>query len=242
MRYFLLGFLLVCAMVVSVAGFRGSLSRRPPIELFPDMDRQAKLRPQSADDFFPDGYSSRLHVPNTVPRSQPVMVGGKAVYPFEDNPLNTGMQPGTTNFVEVNPLPIDAELLARGQERFTINCQPCHGAGADGKGATSKLGMVVIANLHDPRIVRLTDGEIFNTITYGKNLMQSYAMNLEPRDRWAVIAYVRALQLGWLATADEVPAGTYAPLPSSTAGTTNAPPPTNAPPATNPPPAANPPR
>ncbi len=232
MRYFLLGFLLVCAMVVSVAGFRGSLSRRPPIEIFPDMDRQAKLRPQSADDFFPDGYSSRLHVPNTIDRSQPVMVGGKAVFPFEDNPLNTGMQPGTppgaTNFVEVNPLPITAELLARGQERFTINCQPCHGAGADGKGATPRYGMVVIANLHDPRIVRMTDGEIFNTVTYGKNLMQSYAMNLEPRDRWAVIAYVRALQLSRLATVDEVPADQLAALPPNAAPTTNAPP-TNAP-------------
>ncbi len=210
MRYFLLGFLLLCGIVVSVAGFRGSLSRRPPIEIFPDMDRQAKLRPQSFSEFYPDGYSSRLHVPNTIPRGQPVLVGDQAVLPFEDHPLNTGMQPGTppgmTNFVAVNPLPITAELLARGQERFTINCQPCHGAGADGKGATTKLGMVIIANLHDLRIVRMTDGEIFNTITYGKNNMQSYAMNLEPRDRWAVIAYLRALQLSRLATVDEVPA------------------------------------
>ena len=212
MRYFLIGFVLLALIVVSVAGFRGSTTRRPPLELFSDMDRQAKLRPQSANDFFPDRFSSRLHPANTVARSRPTLIGDQEVRPFEDHPLNTGMQPGTTNFVEVGPLPLTEALLARGRERYAIHCQPCHGAAGDGKGTSTKYGMTVIGNFHDPRIVQQTDGEIFNTITHGKNLMQAYGPNVEAADRWAVIAYVRALQLGWLATLEEVPAAHRAAL------------------------------
>ena len=206
MRYFLIGFVLLALIVVSVAGFRGSLSRRPPIEVFPDMDRQAKLRPQSVNDFFPDRLSSRLHPANTVARSRPTLVGDQEVWPFEDHPLNTGRQPGTTNFVEVGPLPVTEALMARGRERYAIHCQPCHGAAGDGKGTSTKYGMTVIGNFHDPRIVQQTDGEIFNTVTHGKNLMQAYGPNVAAADRWAIIAYVRALQLSWLASPEEVPA------------------------------------
>lgn len=216
MRYFLAAFVLVCLAVVSIAGFRGSMSRRPPLELFSDMDRQPKLRPQSANEFFADRFSSRPHPAYTVARAEPILVGADRVYPFEDHPVNTGMvagtPPGATNFVELNPLPLTAELLARGQRLFTIHCQPCHGAAGDGRGVTAKYGMTVIGNLHDPRIVRQPDGEIFNTITHGRNLMQGYAASIEPRDRWAVIAYVRALQLSHLASADEVPADQQAAL------------------------------
>ncbi|MCP5523186.1 MAG: cytochrome c [Verrucomicrobiales bacterium] len=196
MRYFLAGVALFALIVVSVAGFRGGLSRKPPIEIFPDMDRQAKLRPQTGEGFFADGLSSRTPVPGTIARGQPHL----------EIPLNTGREPGTTNFVEVNPMPITAELLARGRERFTINCAPCHGGQGDGKGVTSKLGMAVVGNLQDPRIVQQTDGEIFTTITGGKNLMQGYGPNLPIADRWAIVAYVRALQLSRLASLDEVPA------------------------------------
>jgi mono/diheme cytochrome c family protein len=205
MRYFLLGLLLLGLLVVSVAGFRGSLSRRPPIELIPDMDRQPKLRPQSAHGFFADGRASREHPENTVARSRPVMVAGQPVHPFEDHPFNTGYEAGTTNFVEHSPVPVSEALLARGRERYAIHCQPCHGAAGDGKGPTTKYGMVVIGNLHDPRIIRQTDGEIFHTITLGKNLMQGYAANVAAADRWAILAYVRALQLSQLATLEEVP-------------------------------------
>ncbi len=216
MRYLLAALVLLCLGVVSIAGCRGSLSRRPPIELFPDMDRQPKLRPQSANEFFPDRFSSRLHPAHTIPRSQPLQVSDTPVYPFEDHPVFTGMvagtPPGATNFVEVNPLPITAELLARGRQVFAIHCQICHGAAGDGKGVTTKYGMTVIANIHDPRIVRQPDGEIFHVITHGRNLMQGYAATIEPQDRWAVISYVRALQLSHLATLEEVPADQQAAL------------------------------
>ena len=195
MRYFLAGFALTIVLVVSVLGFRGHLKRKPPLQIFPDMKIQPKLRPQSSSAFFADGLSSRLPIPGTIARDDP----------FADTPENTGRIPGTTNFVETIPVPVTEELMARGQQRFEINCLPCHGPAADGKGITSKFGMPVIANLHDKRIVMMPAGEIFNTITYGKNLMPSYGANVEIRDRWAVIAYLRALQLTQLGTLDEVP-------------------------------------
>jgi len=205
MRYFLLGFLLCCLALVSIAGFRDDKSRRPPIELFPDMDRQPKLRPQAHNNFFSDQFSSRLPVEGTVARTLPLVVEGREIYPFQDDPLNTGRVPGTTNFVETLPLPVTEQLLARGQQRYTINCAPCHGASGDGKGITSKYNMIATANFHDLRLVKMPDGEIFNTITYGKTLMGAYGPNVTVTDRWAIVAYVRALERSKLALVDDVP-------------------------------------
>ncbi len=212
MRYFLLIFFLACVAVVGIAGFQGSHSRRQPIELFSDMVRQAKLRPQTPNDFFEDQMSSRLQVPGTVAKTpaykvsgEPLEVNGKPVYPYEDSPVNTGRVTGTTNWVENIPVPVTRQLLDRGQQRFQINCSPCHGPAGDGKGITAKYGMVAMANFHDKRLVEMTDGEIFNTITYGKNLMGAYGPNVEVLDRWAIISYVRVLQRSQLASMDDLP-------------------------------------
>jgi mono/diheme cytochrome c family protein len=113
---------------------------------------------------------------------------------------------GTTNFVETNPYPVTAQLLKRGQERFNIYCSPCHGREADGNGITKKLGvMMTVANLQDPRIVKFADGEIFYVITHGRNTMYPYGPNVPVEDRWAIIAYVRALQLSHLGSINDVP-------------------------------------
>ena len=212
MRYFYLGFILCVLAVVGVAGFRGSISRRPAIELFPDMVRQAKLRPQTPNDFFSDEMSSRLHPEGTVAKTKPyqingeiLQVNGQPVYPHEDSPVNTGKISGTTNFVETSPVPISRQLLDRGQQRFNIYCSPCHGMAGDGKGITGKYGMVAMANFHDKRLIDMPDGEIFNTISNGKNLMGAYAGNVPVEDRWAIIAYVRVLQRSQLASMDDVP-------------------------------------
>jgi mono/diheme cytochrome c family protein len=209
MRYFLVGFLLVGVLVVSVAGFRGSKSRHSPWEVFPDMDRQLKLRPQNVDTFFADARSSRLPVAGTIARSAPYHLSSSdpnaLVYPFEEAPATTGHMANSTNFVETNPFEITPQLMARGQQRFQIYCAPCHGPQADGNGATKKLGMATVANLHDPRIVRLPDGEIFYVITNGRNTMFPYGGQVPVEDRWAIIAYVRALQLSRLATVEDVP-------------------------------------
>jgi mono/diheme cytochrome c family protein len=206
MRYFLLIFALCVLAVIGIAGKRGSVSRKPPLYLFPDMRRQLKLRPQQPNDFFVNSVSSQLPVPGTIARERPIQTGDGLVYPYEDSPLYSGRATGTTNFVENNPLPVTAQLLQRGQQRFTVYCSPCHGQEADGNGITRKIGaMAVVANLHDKRIVEMTDGELFYVITHGRNLMGAYGPNVPVEDRWAIIAYLRALQLSRLGTMDDVP-------------------------------------
>ena len=206
MRYFLAIFVLCVAATIGVLGFRGSHFRKPPLYIFPDMEWQLKLRPQTPNSFFPSGLSSQLPVPGTIPRSSAIQTAAGKVYPYEDAPVNTGRAAGTTNFVEINPLPITAALLKRGQQRYTINCSPCHGQLGDGKGITQKIGaMLVVGNLHDKRMVDLPDGELFWVITNGRNQMGAYGPNITVEDRWAVVAYLRALQLSQLGSIDDVP-------------------------------------
>jgi mono/diheme cytochrome c family protein len=206
MRYFILIFGICVLSVLSILGKRGSHFRQPPLYIFPDMEWQLKLRPQKENGFFTNGLSSQLQVPGTVARSTPMQTPSGPVYPFEDKPVNTGRVTGTTNFIENNPLKITTTLLARGQQRFQINCSPCHGATAIGNGITQKIGaMGVVANLHDKRIVELADGELFYVITNGRNLMGAYGANVSVEDRWAIIAYLRALQLARLGSVDDVP-------------------------------------
>ena len=204
--YIILILLTGAAVGVGIAGRQGRLSRRPPIEVFPDMDRQLKLRPAQPNDFFTNGLSSQLPPPGTVARSEPVPTVNGPVYDFEDAPVNTGRATGTTNFVETNPLPVTGPLLRRGRERFDIYCTPCHGALGDGNGITKKIGvMPAVANLQDKRIVEMADGEIFNTITHGKGLMGANGPLVPVADRWAIIAYLRALQLSQLGSVDDLP-------------------------------------
>jgi len=198
MRYFLLAFLIAVALVVGIAGSRGKLSRKPPIEVFPDMDRQPKIRPQTPSSFFADGRASRLPVDGTVARGSH----------FLDAPINTGLISGTTNFVADNPMKVTPQLMARGQQRYQIYCAPCHSPLGDGNGITKGFGMAVVANLHDPRIVQMTEGELFSVITHGRNLMGPYASQVEIEDRWAIIAYVRALQLAALGSQEDLAGAT----------------------------------
>jgi len=201
------------AAIVGIAGFHGRMSRKPPIEVFSDMDRQLKLRPQKPNDFFANGVSSQLPPAGTIARSQPIQTVNGAVYSFEDSSVNSGKISGTTNFIENNPLRIDAQLLARGHERFDIYCAPCHGKLGDGNGITKKIGaMPAVANLHDKRIVEMADGEIFNTITFGKNTMGAYGPIVPAQDRWAIVAYLRALQLSWLGSTNDLTPGQQAAL------------------------------
>lgn len=207
MRYFLLIFGVGVLAVIGIAGTRGSLSRKPPLYVFPDMRLQLKLLSQQPNGFFSNGVSSQLPPEGTVARGKPIQTANGLVYPYQyDAPVYTGRIPGTTNFIPTNPLTVNAELMARGQQRFTIYCSPCHGAEADGNGITKRIGaMAVVANLHDKRIVEMPDGEIFDTITHGKNpLMQAYGPNVPVEDRWAIVAYVRALQLSWLGSTNEL--------------------------------------
>jgi mono/diheme cytochrome c family protein len=182
--------LFLVVLVVSILGFRGSTFTAPPLDLFPDwafpgMEVQPKPRPQSASAFFADGRADRMPPPRTVARGML----------RDDDHLHFGKTPAGA-FAASLPagLVVDGKFIARGRDRFQINCLPCHGALGDGNGITKRYGMGATPSFHDPRIRALPDGEIFNTITAGKNTMQSYADKITPEDRWAVVAYVRALQ------------------------------------------------
>lgn len=196
LTYFFALWVLALVTGVSIAGLRGSTSRKPPLEVFADMDRQPKLRPQTTAKFagFSDGLSSRLPVAGTVSREAARELGE----------FQTGKKADGA-WVDAIPMTVSREFLQRGRERYGIYCAPCHGAAGDGNGVTTKFGMAAVAKLHDERLIKMSDGEIFNTISNGKNLMLPYADKLEAKDRWAVIAYVRALQLSRLGKKEEIP-------------------------------------
>jgi mono/diheme cytochrome c family protein len=103
------------------------------------------------------------------------------------------------------PEPVTAELLARGQERFNINCAVCHGATGVGNGIVSQYGLNGVANLQQERLRNMPEGQIFNRITYGYNTMGEYGQQVTVEDRWAIIAYIRALQRSQNAKLDDVP-------------------------------------
>jgi len=192
----------VCVLLVSIFGFRGTTFTSPPIEVFPEwafpgMKLQPKLRPQAESKFFADGRADRAPVEHTVMRGML----------REDDHLNRGKDT-TGAFARGFPssLTVDLKFLQRGKDRYEIYCAPCHSSVGDGVGITKQYGMGATPTYHDKRLRDMPEGELFNTITVGspnKN-MQSYADKLVPEDRWAVVAYVRALQRAQQGTAADV--------------------------------------
>jgi mono/diheme cytochrome c family protein len=229
LKYFFYTFVLLVVLVVSVAGFRGQKSTKPPFELFPDMDRQPKVKAQVPSNFYADGRGNREPIAGTVPLGyampQHKSVDGStgaSESPYKRVKFSSGVsyfdtgrfgnQWGTGMPIEVTP-----EVISRGQERFTISCKVCHGATGAGNGIAGKYGLVAIANLHQQRIRDMADGEIFNTITHGKNTMMGYGDRIQVQDRWAIVAYIRALQKSQGgATINDVPATERAKLESQT--------------------------
>jgi mono/diheme cytochrome c family protein len=198
--YYTLAFLVL--LTVSIMGFRGMVSTGAPIMVFPDMDNQAKYKPQASSKFFADGRADRPLVAGTVPHGRTVQADAAFLRADDAHYAGKGAD---GSFVRGFPVAVDAALLRRGADRYGIYCQPCHGALGDGQGITKAYGMVATPSYHDERIRTMAEGEIFNTITNGKNTMMSYADKLTPDERWAVIAYVRALQRARHAALDDVP-------------------------------------
>jgi mono/diheme cytochrome c family protein len=224
LRGFLLIFALIALAIIAMAGFRGEHSPRTPWELMPDMVRQMKVRAQAPLGFFSDGRGPRVPVANTVPmgyeipkpaQNAPPEVSPNGAPPGEElSHESLGFSVGTdyynTGKMETNwgtgiPVAVTAELMKRGQQRFNITCSVCHGLTAAGNGITKQYGLATVATLQDERIRKMADGEIFNTITNGKNTMMSYGGNVPVADRWAIIAYLRALQRSQNATVNDVP-------------------------------------
>jgi mono/diheme cytochrome c family protein len=193
LRYFFLGVALAVLGVVSIAGFRGQHSAKPPFEIFPDMIYQDKVKDQVPSAFFADGNSARAPIPGTVAVEMPAQNDYGATGKWDDTHWGDGI-PVHDAVDGGRPLQIDATDMARGRERYTISCEVCHGAVGDGQGITSKYGLNGAASYHVDRLRQMTDGEIFNTITNGKGMMLGYNYNIATDDRWRIIMYIRALQ------------------------------------------------
>jgi len=194
MRWFFL-ILFAAAVVLAVGiGPRGAKFTEPPLFVFPDMDWQYKVKAQKPSDFFADGRGARRPVTGTVPLGYEKPLSKDAAPTTSEYYLNGTMGDyfGDGMPDEVN---VDTALLERGGERFQIFCGPCHGASGNGQGMVSKYWAIPpTANLLDPRVAALPDGQIFWTITYGKGLMGPYNGAIPVEDRWAITAYLRALQ------------------------------------------------
>lgn len=159
-----------------------------------DMHDQPRYKPLGKSDFFDDQRASRPLVAGTVARGQL----------HEDAAFYQGKQGQA--FVAAFPLPVDAALVARGRQRFGIYCTPCHGQTGHGDGMVVKRGYRRPPSFHQDRLRREKPGYFFDVITNGFGSMPDYAAQIPPADRWAIVAYVRALQLSQYASLDDVPA------------------------------------
>ena len=183
----------VLVPVLALSGCaRGCTSSSPPIHINPSMFNQPKALPQTASEFFYNGSTMREPVPGTVP------IGGLR----EDTAFFTGKD-ADGQFIATIPVPVDAALVERGHQRYTIYCQPCHDARGDGKGILFQRGNVPTASFHQEKILKYADGQIFDVITNGSGLMSGYRWPIPAADRWAIISYVRELERKRLATATD---------------------------------------
>jgi mono/diheme cytochrome c family protein len=158
-----------------------------------DMQDQPRYKPLAASDFFKDGASARPLVPDTVARGHERL----------DSLLYTGKVDGVV--VDEFPVPVTKAVLDRGQERFNIFCSPCHGALGDGDGMVVRRGFRTPPSYHLDRLRDAPVGHFFDVMTNGFGAMQDYRAQVPVPDRWAIAAYIRALQLSQHATTADVP-------------------------------------
>ena len=174
-------------LLMVTLGMAGQACRR-------DMFNQPAGRPLSRSQFFKDNsMASRPLVAHTVARG----------HLDEDQEFYEGKH--GTNLVIEFPMIVTAEVLQRGQERFEIYCAPCHGRTGDGNGMIVQRGFPRPPSYHIDRLRQAPIGHFFNVMTQGYGVMYSYAGRVKPGDRWAIAAYIRALQLSQNATLAEVP-------------------------------------
>lgn len=186
---------LLATAALGLAGCRQDMHDAPRYEAF------------EASSSFPDGRASRNPPAGTVARG----------WLREDDALYTGKVGGV--FVNEFPFPIGAAELERGQARFNIYCTPCHGKLGDGQGMVVQRGLRQAASYHSDRLRAEKAGYFFDVVTNGFGAMQGYAEQIPVRDRWLIIAYVRALQLSQHASLDDVPADRRAGLDTAPAST-----------------------
>jgi mono/diheme cytochrome c family protein len=165
-----------------------------------DMHDQPKFKPYAKSDFFADGRSARPLLEGTIARG----------HLRDDTVLYTGKAGGTP--VDAFPFAVTAEVMARGRERFDIFCSPCHGRTGDGDGMIVRRGYRRPPTFHQDRLRQAAPGYTFDVITNGFGAMPDYAQQVPVRDRWAIVAYIKALQRSQHAAAGALPAGARAAL------------------------------
>ena len=166
-----------------------------------EMYDQAKAKPLSENEFFANGQTARPLPPDTVARG----------FLREDKAMYAGLG-ADGKFVTDLPLPLTRELLQRGHERFDIFCSPCHGKQGDGLGMIVERGFKQPSSYHTDRLREQPIGYFFDVMTQGFGQMSSYAVQVPPEDRWAIAAYIRALQFSQHAPVAELPADDRAKL------------------------------
>ena len=181
-----------CALLVLavLAGCRGGPSKEPPIGGIRNMHDQPRYENQGRCSFFADGRMMRPQVLGAVARE------------METDPLiETGRAEDGVTYVLTIPEDVGARfggndaMLLRGQERYGIYCTPCHGRTGDGKGIVVARGMLAPPTYHQDRIRHMPDGQLYGTITNGVRNMPGYYAQIPTDDRWAIVSYVRALQI-----------------------------------------------
>jgi len=168
-----------------------------------DMHDQPRFKPYAKSDFFADRRSARPLVEGTIARG----------HLREDTVLHTGKADGKP--VDAFPFAVTAEVMARGHERFDIFCAPCHGRTGAGDGMIVRRGYRKPPTFHEDRLRQAAPGYTFDVITNGFGAMPDYAQQIPVRDRWAIVAYIKALQRSQHAPLDRVPAGARAALESA---------------------------
>lgn len=184
-----------------IAKARSTTFDTPRIHWIPDMDHQFKYKTQSENGIYADSRAMRTPPEGTVARGMLQ----------EDDHFYRGLVGG--QFAEMLPMPITETLLARGEQRYEIFCAPCHGLDGEGRGmvalraeALQEPAWVQPASFHTDLVRGRADGHLYNSITNGIRNMPAYGAQVPPADRWAIVAYVRALQRSRNARIDDVPA------------------------------------
>jgi mono/diheme cytochrome c family protein len=211
----LIGFCLSLLLFAAVLRSRGAYSHEPRVHLVQDMDNQVKFKTQHTSDVFADGRASRPKVLGTVAFGH--LDADDHLYRGFSASWNAGAGKWDSKFFDGIPVKVDEALLQRGQIKFNTYCMPCHGYDGRGNGpvafrsnelqqnGVAGMSWVTPSNLTDATIVARQDGHIFNTLTNGIRNMAGYGSAIpDPTDRWAIVSYVRALQLS--ATGVKAPA------------------------------------
>ncbi len=179
---FLLGALATC--LGGGYGCRGQSSEDPPVHLIRGpMYNQPRFDASAESDLFPDHRTNR-----------PVPTGTVAQGSLNDDDFLSRGKGADGKFARGFPMEVTAATIARGEERYDIYCTPCHGPVGTGDGMVAKRGFAGVANLQDERIRGLAEGELYSAIANGVRLMPSYGLQVNEQDRWAIVAYLRALQ------------------------------------------------